>query len=88
MQKRELALVDPLSELQVALNWEAAPQHRFVAMWAKSPAEPYYCLEPWTALSNSFTHAGEHGLLLLPPGGAFQAAFWMELQPGCGAARA
>jgi galactose mutarotase-like enzyme len=84
LAKRELALVDPLSQLQVVFNFQAAPQHRFVALWAESAGEPYYCLEPWTALSNSFTHAREHGLLLLPPGATFQAAFWMELRPVSG----
>jgi galactose mutarotase-like enzyme len=81
LKPRELILVDPVSELEVAFNFARAPQHRFVAIWAKSPAEPYYCLEPWTALSNSFTRLNEHELVVLAPGKVFQAAFWLELRP-------
>ena len=80
LRKRELVLVDPVSELEVVLNWEGAPQHRFVAFWSRSPAEPFYCLEPWTALSNAFTRVKDHELVVLEPGRTFAAAFWMELR--------
>jgi galactose mutarotase-like enzyme len=81
LKRRVMILVDPVSELEVEFNFEQAPQHRFVALWAKSPNEPYYCLEPWTALSNSFTRVKDHELILLEPEKSFRAAFWMELRP-------
>ncbi len=81
LKRRELVLVDPVSEVEVVFNFEAAPQHRFLALWAKSPEEPYYCLEPWTALPNCFTRAKDHELILLPPGKTFRAGFWLELRP-------
>lgn len=80
LRLRELNLVDPLSELEVVLNWEDAPAHRFAALWAKSTAEPFYCLEPWTALSNPFTRIESKELIVLPPGEEFRAGFWMELR--------
>lgn len=81
LKKRELILVDPVSELEVVLNFEDAPQHRFVALWAKSTNEPYYCVEPWTALPNCFTRAKDHELILLEPQRTFRAAMSLELKP-------
>jgi galactose mutarotase-like enzyme len=81
LKSPELVMVDPISQLEVAFNFEDAVAHRFVAMWAKSPSEPYYCLEPWTALPNSFSRHEDGELSVLPPGGVFRAGFWMELRP-------
>ena len=81
LKKSELILVDPASELEVVFNFEDAPQHRFVAIWSKSPNEPFYCLEPWTALPNSFSRQGkDHELIILEPQKTFRAAMWMELR--------
>jgi galactose mutarotase-like enzyme len=81
LKKQELVLVDPASSLEVIFNFEEAPQHRFVALWSKTPDEPYYCLEPWTALPNSFASPKDHGLILLNPRENFRAAMWLELRP-------
>ncbi|MBI4657878.1 MAG: hypothetical protein HY735_03345 [Verrucomicrobia bacterium] len=80
LKKPELVLVDPGSELEAIFNFEDAPQHRFVALWTKTPEEPFYCLEPWTALPNAFTRAKERELILLDPRATFRAAMWMELR--------
>ena len=79
LEKRELCLVDPFRQLEIVLNFEAAPQHRFVALWTRSPESPFYCLEPWTSLPNSFTRKGED-LILLQPGETFQAGMWLEIR--------
>lgn len=81
LKKQELILIDPASELEVVLNFEEAPQHRFVAIWSKGTSEPFYCLEPWTALPNSFSRPKDHELILLEPQKTFRAAMWMELRP-------
>ncbi len=78
--RRELTLVDPGSQLEIVLNWEASPQHRFCALWARTTDAPFYCLEPWTALPNSFTRAQPGELIELPPGQTFRAGMWMELR--------
>lgn len=80
LKKAELLLVDPVSELEVTLNFQDAPQHRFVALWAKTPNEPYYCLEPWTALPNSFSRTRDRELIVLEPQKTFRAAMWLELR--------
>jgi len=80
LKKPELILVDPVSELEVVLNFEEAPQHRFVAVWSKTTSEPFYCLEPWTALPNSFSRPKDRELILLEPQKTFRAAMWMELR--------
>ena len=80
LKKQELILIDPASELEVVFNFEEAPQHRFVAVWAKTPEEPYYCLEPWTALPNSFSRAKDRELILLEPQKTFRAAMWLEMR--------
>jgi galactose mutarotase-like enzyme len=79
-KKRELILIDPRSELEVILNWDDAPQHRYCALWSRSTDAPFYCLEPWTALPNSFTRAQPSEVIVLPPDGTFRAALWMELR--------
>ena len=81
LKKQELILIDPVSEMEVVLNFEEAPQHRFVAVWARATSEPYYCLEPWTALPNAFSRLKDHELILLEPQKTFRAAMWMELRP-------
>jgi len=81
LKKRELILVDPGSELEVILNFEEAPQYRFLAIWSKSTNEPFYCVEPWTALPNAFSRTKDHELVLLEPQKTFRAAMWMELKP-------
>ena len=80
LKKRELLLVDPISELEVVFNFEEAPQHRFVAIWSKSTSELYYCLEPWTALPNSFGRPKDRELIVLEPQKTFRAAMWLELR--------
>jgi len=81
LKKQELILIDPVSELEVVFNFEEAPQHRFVAVWAKTTSQPFYCLEPWTALPNSFSRPKDRELVLLEPQKTFRAAMWMELRP-------
>jgi len=81
LARRELVLVDPGASLEVVLNWEDAPQHRFAALWAKDTDTPFYCLEPWTALANAFTRRGDGELIVLEPGRTFRAAFYIEVRP-------
>ena len=82
LKKQELILIDPVSELEVVFNFEDAPRHRFVAVWSKSTSEPFYCLEPWTAMPNSFSRQNkDHELVLLEPQKTFRAAMWTELRP-------
>lgn len=81
LKKPELVLVDPINELEVVLNFEDAPKHRFVALWSPSPEQPFYCLEPWTAFPNAFSRLKDHELIVLEPNQTFRAAMWMELRP-------
>lgn len=81
LKKAEMILVDPGSDLELALNWEDAPQHRFAALWARSTDAPFFCIEPWTALPNSFSRAAkDHELIVLEPQRTFRAAMGMELR--------
>ena len=75
LKKQELVLIDPVSELEVVFNFEEAPQHRFVALWAKTPNEPFYCLEPWTALPNAFSRPKDHGSFFWNPRRRFAPPF-------------
>jgi galactose mutarotase-like enzyme len=78
LEKRELRLIDPFRELEIVLNFEAAPNYPFIALWTRSPESPFYCLEPWTSLPNSFTR--EEDLIFLQPGETFQAGMWLEIK--------
>ena len=72
--------MDPASALEIVLNWEAAPQHRYCALWSRNTESPFYCLEPWTALPNSFTRAVPSEVTLLAPAQSFRAAMAIELR--------
>jgi len=79
LSKREVSLVDHGSSLKVSLNFEESPECRFLALWSKSTNEPFYCVEPWTALPNSFNRESE--LRVLKPGEAFEASLWLSISP-------
>ena len=78
LAKKEIALADPESGVRITLNFADAPKHRFVALWSKSTSEPFYCIEPWTALPNSFRRK-ETELILLKPAEQFEAEIWMNI---------
>jgi galactose mutarotase-like enzyme len=78
LEKQELALIDPREGLEVVLNFEKAPGHRFIAFWSRSREAPFYCLEPWTALPNSFSR--NQDLIVLESGEVFRAAFYTEIR--------
>ena len=80
LKKAEAILVNPSSELEVAVNFEEAPQYRFLALWAKTTQEPYYCIEPWTSLPNAFARKKDKELVILDPGKSSRASMWMELR--------
>lgn len=77
--KRQVALVDPTAGLEVLVNFEENPAYRFLALWSRTSEDPFYCVEPWTALPNSFGRADDD-LGLLPPGGRFEARLWMDVR--------
>ena len=79
LERQEVGFVDKQAGLRIVLNFEEAPQHRFVALWSKSTEAPFFCIEPWTALPNSFSRA-ETELILLDPGERFEAGMWFGLE--------
>ena len=79
LEKQEASFVDLEAGLRIRLNFEEAPQHRFLALWSSSTDAPFICMEPWTALPNSFSRA-ETELILLDPGQKFEAAMWFALE--------
>jgi galactose mutarotase-like enzyme len=78
LARREISLTDPERRLGIRLNWEGAPAYRYLALWTRSREAPFFCLEPWTALPNSFNRKDD--LVLLEPGEVFQAAFWLDME--------
>lgn len=78
--ERQVALVDPLAGLQVVVDFSQNPAYRFLALWSRSDTEPFYCVEPWTGLPNSFSRPdGER--IWLSPGEEFRAILWMDVLP-------
>jgi galactose mutarotase-like enzyme len=76
----ELALVDPTAGIEAVVNFSGSPAYRFAALWSRSTTEAFYCLEPWTALPNSFGRAdGE--VIILTPGETFRASLWLDVRP-------
>ena len=74
----EISLVDPTCSVKITLNFAQAPAHRYVALWSKSISDPFYCIEPWTALPNSFTRENSE-LIHLAPGEKFDAGMWLNV---------
>lgn len=79
LERREVSLVDAEAGLRIRLNYEEAPQHRFLALWSPASDAPSFCMEPWTALPNAFTRA-ETELLLLDPGAVMEWQVWLGLE--------
>ncbi len=77
--EQEMALVDPDAGLEVVVNFAANPAYRFAALWSRSVEAPFYCLEPWTALPNSFGRPGGE-VIILAPGESFRARLWMDVR--------
>ena len=77
--EKELALVDPAAGLETVVNFAASPEYRFAALWSRNTEESFYCLEPWTALPNSFGR-GDGEVIVLPPGGKFHATIWLDVR--------
>lgn len=72
LAERTVALVDPDAGLEIVLDFADHPAYRFLVLWSRSTTENFYCLEPWTALPNSFGRPdGE--VIVLRPGETFRA---------------
>ena len=64
--------------MRITLNFADSPMHRFVALWSQSTFAPFYCIEPWTALPNSFRRANSE-LILLGHGKRFEAGMRIDI---------
>jgi galactose mutarotase-like enzyme len=74
----EISLIDPGAAVKITLNFAQAPLHRYVALWSKSTSDPFYCIEPWTALPNSLNR-DKTELIRLGPGESFEAGMWLNV---------
>ena len=77
--RKEIGLTEPDSGLRITLNFENSPKHNYLALWSKSTSEPFYCIEPWTALPNSLRRKSTD-LIHLNPGEHYQSAMWMDIK--------
>jgi len=78
LAERRVALVDLDAGLEVELSLGDCASYRYLVLWSRSPSENFYCLEPWTALPNSFGRPdGE--LIVLHPGERFHARLAMAV---------
>jgi galactose mutarotase-like enzyme len=72
-----ISLVDPKAGVEASISYPNAPHYRFLALWSRSVEDPFYCIEPWTALPNSFSRSdGE--VIILPPGETYHAELSMD----------
>ena len=74
----EISLIDPGAAVKITLNFAQAPLHRYVALWSKSTSDPFYCIEPWTALPNSLNREKTE-LIRLAPGETFEAGMLLNI---------
>ena len=73
----EVTLVDPGAGIEAIMNYAGAPECRFFALWSRNTVDGFYCLEPWSALPNSFSRP-DGCVTVLPPGGSYVASFWID----------
>lgn len=69
---QQVALRDELGGVEVVLDFSGNPAYRFLILWAPDASVPFYCIEPWTALPNSFGRSDGEVITLLP-GESFRA---------------
>jgi galactose mutarotase-like enzyme len=73
----EVTLVDPGAGIEAIMNYAGAPECRFFALWSRNTVDGFYCLEPWSALPNSFSRP-DGCVTVLPPGASYVASFWID----------
>lgn len=77
LSEPEAAVVDEAAGIEAVIHFSGAPGYRFLALWSRSTTEGWHCVEPWSALPNSFSRPdGE--VFRLPPGGVYEASLWMD----------
>ena len=64
----------------VRLQFDGFP---YLGLWTKGPGAPFVCIEPWHGIASSVDASPElrdkAGIITLPPGGAFTAAYTVEI---------
>lgn len=78
LARNECRLVNRDTGTQILLNWEDAPAFRRMALWSRTPRDPFFCIEPWSALPNAFTRAEPGEITVLEPGATWRAAWWLD----------
>ena len=76
---REFSLIDRTARAEVRFSWEGAPRYPYCAIWSRTTNAPFYCIEPWTSLPNSFRRGGAE-LIILAPGEAVTSRFELEVR--------
>ena len=78
--QREFSLIDRAGGVAVDFSWQDAPKYPYCAIWSRTTTEPFYCIEPWTALPNSFRRGGSE-IIIIPPGGSITSRFALAVRP-------
>jgi galactose mutarotase-like enzyme len=81
LARKEFALVDRAAGVEVVFSWEGAPRYTSCAIWSRNTTEPFYCIEPWTALPNSFSRRAMD-LIILAPGETMVSQFELAIRKG------
>lgn len=76
--RNECQLVNTANGLALTLNWEEAPVFHRMALWSRTPRDPFFCIEPWSALPNSFSRAEPGEVTVLAPGASWTAGWWLD----------
>lgn len=80
--RKECRLANLRSGLELILNWEEAPAFDRMALWSRTPKDPFFCIEPWSALPNAFSRAEPGEVTVLQPGQTWTAAWWLDAVSG------
>jgi len=73
-----MRLLDKTSGLATKVQWRFGSNRQYVALWAPDPKSPYFCIEPWSNLPNSFGRPGE--LSQIEPGASLSFELILSLE--------
>lgn len=73
-----MRLVDPVSGLAIKVEWRFQTQRQYVALWAPDQQSPYFCIEPWSNLPNSYGRPTELALLASGEQATFELILSLE----------
>ncbi len=73
-----MRLIDGEAGLATKVEWHSGFPRQYTALWAPDQQSPYFCIEPWSNLPNSF--ARPHELAQIAPGQSIASELILSIE--------